>query len=334
MPSAKSKAPKESIGLAFQAMSSECEIRLEPCFDLLETQNEAQLEAQLIAAAKLAILEVQRIEQKYSRYRADSIVSRINVAAGTGLALTVDAETAALLDFAQSLHSLSDGLFDITSGVLRRAWDFKNKIVPTQKTLDAVLPLISWSNVEWRESAIKLPLPGMELDFGGFGKEYAADRAMAVLTAAGQRHGFINLGGDIRVLGPRANGTPWRFGIQHPRTGIDNKNDSKTIAHVDLMAGALASSGDYERYFEHEGKRYCHILNPITGWPVEHWASVSVTAPACIAAGALSTIAMLKGKDATLFLETQAASYLAVDGQMRLFQSTLVDEHGFSTASA
>jgi FAD:protein FMN transferase len=288
----------------------------------------------------LAILEVQRIEQKYSRYRADSIVSRINVAAGTGLALTVDAETAALLDFAQSLHSLSDGLFDITSGVLRRAWDFKNKIVPAQKTLDAVLPLIGWSQVHWCESAIKLPLQGMELDFGGFGKEYAADRAMAVLTAAGQRHGFINLGGDIRVLGPRANGTPWRFGIQHPRADAggcnttDSRSESKTIAHVDLMAGALASSGDYERYFEHEGKRYCHILNPITGWPVEHWASVSVTAPACVAAGALSTIAMLKGKDATLFLETQATSYLAVDGQLRLFQSASADQQGFSAASA
>jgi FAD:protein FMN transferase len=334
MPSLKSKAPKKSIGLAFQAMSSACEIRLETCFESLETQNEAQL----IAAAKLAIAEVQRIEQKYSRYREDSIVSRINLAAGTGLVLTVDAETAALLDFAHSLHNLSDGLFDITSGVLRRVWDFKNKIVPTQKALDAVLPLIGWSHVEWRELAIKLPLQGMELDFGGFGKEYAADRAMAVLTAAGQRHGFINLGGDIRVLGPRANGTPWRFGIQHPRYDTrgddtpDNKNESKTIAHVDLMAGALASSGDYERYFKHEGKRYCHILNPITGWPVEHWASVSVTAPACVAAGALSTIAMLKGNDATLFLETQTASYLAVDGQMRMFQSALVDEHGFSPA--
>ncbi len=338
MPSRKRKTPTKSIGLAFQAMSSACEIRLEPCFESLATQNEAQLEVQLIAVAKLAIAEVHRIEQKYSRYRADSIVSRINAAAGNGLAITVDAETAALIDFAQSLYTLSDGLFDITSGVLRRAWDFKAKIVPTQKVLDAVLPLIGWSQVEWRESAIKLPLQGMELDFGGFGKEYAADRAMAVLTAAGQRHGFINLGGDIRVLGPRANATPWRFGIQHPRAdaqaGNSDGSESKTIAHVDLLEGALASSGDYERYFEQEGKRYCHILNPITGWPVEHWASVSVTAPACVAAGALSTIAMLKGKNATLFLETQAATYLAVDGQMRMFQSASAAAHGFSAASA
>jgi thiamine biosynthesis lipoprotein ApbE len=185
---------------------------------------------------------------------------------------------------------LSDGLFDITSGVLRRVWDFKAGRVPQPEQLHSVLPLIGWSQVEWNGQTIRLPRAGMEIDFGGFGKEYAADRAMAVLHATGQRHGYVNLGGDIRVLGPRADGSAWRFGIQHPR------QPEATIASVELAEGALATSGDYERYFEQGGRRYCHILDPHTGQPVSHWAGVSVTAPACVAAGALSTIAMLKGR--------------------------------------
>ncbi len=305
-------ATMDSYGFSFSAMSSVCEIRLE-----------GDDEPMLAAAAQAAIDEVHRIEHKYSRYRADSIVSRINAAAGCGEPVPVDDETASLLDFAGQLHSLSDGLFDITSGVLRRVWDFKSGSPPDPEHLAAVLPLIGWGHVRRQGSSIELTRTGMEIDFGGFGKEYAADRAMAVLAASGQRHGFINLGGDIRVLGPRTDGRPWRFGIQHPRDVGD------TIAAVDMVAGALATSGDYERFFEHEGRRYCHILDPRTGWPVESWASISVTAPACVAAGALSTIAMLKGSRALDFLSTQGATWLAVDTSLRHHQSGPSDEGPF-----
>jgi thiamine biosynthesis lipoprotein len=300
-------ASMNSFGFEFQAMSSTCEIRL----DCAAGDDEPAL----AAAAQQAIDEVHRIELKYSRYRADSIVSRINTAAGGDAAVPVDAETAALLDFAGQLHALSDGLFDITSGVLRRAWDFRAATLPEPSALRALLPLIGWPQVAWQDQRIRLPRAGMELDFGGFGKEYAADRAMVILAAAGQRHGFVNLGGDIRVLGPRTDGSAWRFGIQHPRQLGDNGQN--TIASVEMLEGALASSGDYERFFELDGRRYCHILDPRTGWPVSSWASVSVTAPACVAAGALSTIAMLKGEQALDFLATQSATYLAVDTSMR-----------------
>ncbi|HRI17612.1 MAG TPA: FAD:protein FMN transferase, partial [Burkholderiaceae bacterium] len=178
-----------SLGFGFQAMSSVCEIRLdgddEPAF---------------AAAAQRAIDEVLRIERKYSRYRADSIVSRINAAAGSDTAVEIDAETAALLAFAGGLHAASDGLFDITSGVLRRVWDFRAGRPPEPAALAAQLPLIGWPQVEVGDGRVRLPRVGMELDFGGFGKEYAADRAATLLEAAGLRHGFVNLGGDIRVL--------------------------------------------------------------------------------------------------------------------------------------
>ena len=288
-------------------MSSACEIRLDG--------RAGDGEPALAAAAQRAIIEVRRIEAKYTRYRDDSIVSRINAAAGARTPVEVDAETAALLDFAAQLHASSDGLFDITSGVLRRAWDFRAGRVPEPAALAELLPLIGWAQVEWQGQRMRLPRAGMEIDFGGFGKEYAADRAMAVLAASGQGHGFVNLGGDIRVLGPRADGSAWRFGIQHPR------RCEATIASVDMREGALASSGDYERFFELDGRRYCHILDPRTGWPVTSWASISVTAPACAAAGALSTIAMLKGPQALAFLATQGATSLAIDTSMRRFQS-------------
>ena len=297
-------SPMNSCGFDFQAMSSACEIRLDG--DHTPARQ---------AAAEQAIAEVRRIEQTYSRYRSDSIVSRINAAAGSGVPVRLDAETAALLAFASQLHALSDGLFDITSGVLRRVWDFRAARLPDPNALRGLLPLIGWSLVEWNDRAIALPRVGMEIDFGGFGKEYAADRAMAVLAATGERHGYVNLGGDIRVLGPRADGRAWQFGIQHPR------HADRTIASVAMTEGALASSGDYERFFDLDGRRYCHILDPRSGWPVIGWASFSVTAPACVAAGALSTIAMLKGDAALAFLSTQCATFLAVDGTLRILQN-------------
>ncbi len=147
----------------------------------------------------------------------------------------------------------------------------------------------------------------MEIDFGGFGKEYAADRASAVLANEGQCHGFVNLGGDIRVARPAPR---WRrLAVRHPASA-PRKERSRASRSAE---GALATSGDYERHFERDGRRYCHILDPRTGWPVQAWASVSVVAPACVAAGALSTIAMLSGPRAIAVLENECAGYLAID---------------------
>ena len=286
----------EDIGFQFSAMACDCEVRVAGL-----SRRKAE------PLAKLAIAEVQRIESKFSRYRAASAVSRINAAAGTGQSVEVDDETAHLLDFAATLHSMSDGLFDATSGTLRKAWDFRAGRLPEASQIDALLPLVGWQHVRWRDKRIELPRAGMELDFGGFGKEYAADRAATLLQQHGVRHGMVNLGGDIRLLGPRPDDRAWSLGIQHPR------DMHRMLATLALGTGALATSGDYERYFELDGVRYCHVLNPRTGWPVRAWRSVSVVAPACLAAGALTTIAMLKENDALAFLASQNVGYLAVD---------------------
>jgi FAD:protein FMN transferase len=291
------------LGFEFHAMGTACRIRLTGC-----SEPEAR------AAADAAIAEVRRIETKYSRYRDDSIVSRINAAAGSGVPIEVDPETADLLDFADRLHAYSEGLFDITTGVLRSVWDFRSARVPDPATVAAVLERVGWQHVRWQRPHVELTLPGMELDFGGFGKEYAADRAGTRLVERGIAGGLVNLGGDLRVVGPHADGRPWSLGIAHPRRA------GEVIAGIELSRGGLATSGDYERYFEQDGRRYCHILDPRTGWPVEHWQSISVTGPACLAAGALSTIAMLSGARAHALLRSQGVGFLTIDAQGRVHQ--------------
>jgi thiamine biosynthesis lipoprotein len=286
-----------SFRIPFEAMASPCEV-------VLAVDDEAQ--AQSLAAQ--AIAEVRRIETQYSRYRPESIVSRINAAAG-GEPVECDAETWSLLEFADQMFRASQGLFDITSGVLRQAWNFKQPRLPGADELAPLLARIGWSRVERRERTVRLPEPGMELDFGGFGKEYAADRAGALLQRLGARHGYVNLAGDMRFFGPKPDGEPWLIGIQDPR------RRGALIATLPVFHGGLATSGDYERFFELDGRRYCHILDPRSGMPVTHWRTVSVMAPLAVVAGNCCTIAMLAQADGLAFLRASGMNFLAVDAQ-------------------
>jgi len=288
--------------IPFQAMACACEVVIA-----------AEEEQAMFAIAQEAIAEIKRIESKYSRYRADSIVSRINAQAG-GEAVVCDAETNSLLDYAQALHAASDGLFDITAGILRRAWNFKLAQVPPTEDLAALCALIGWHRAEREAGSLRLPEAGMEIDFGGFGKEYAADRAAALLLERGASHGYVNLGGDIRVLGPKPEGQAWTMGIQDPR------QQGKIVASIPVPEGALATSGDYERYIEVAGQRYCHILNPHTGMPVQYWRSISVRAPLASLAGSCTTIAMLKEEQGLDYLKAAGVAYLAIDqrGEMHM----------------
>jgi FAD:protein FMN transferase len=290
----------------FQAMASPCRIRLVGPDETTATR-----------LATAAVAEVRRIEATWSRYRDDSVISHINAAAGRGRSITVDQETADLLNFAARLHQVSGGLFDITSGVLRRVWDFKSARLPAPAAVEAACSLIGWDRVHWDGRSIQLPEVGMELDFGGIGKEYAVDRVATLLLEAGQHSGLVNLGGDLRVLGPHPDGRPWQLGVAHPR------EPDHVLLHWPLAQGALATSGDYERFFETGGQRYCHLLNPLTGWPVQHWRAISVVAPACLAAGALSTVAMLSGPGALDLLREQQVEFVAIDATGRILSSAM-----------
>ena len=293
LPSCKSKP--SIYKLFFAAMASHCEVCL-AASDPLEAQ----------ALAQFAIAEVKRIEAKYSRYRPDSVISAITAQAGLDW-VVCDDETLYLMDYADGLFKKSGGLFDVTSGVLRRAWKFQEAKLPTPQTLQNLCGLVNWSSVQRDGRHFRLPQLGMELDFGGFGKEYAADHAAQAIQAHGVTHGYVNLAGDIRVIGPRPDGQPWVIGIQDPRC------PDKLIANIALTHGAIATSGDYERYFDLDSRRFCHILDPHDGLPVDFWRSVSVSAPSAMVAGGLATIAMLKQNQALAFLENENVLYLAVE---------------------
>ena len=282
----------------FEAMGSPCEIQL-----FAEHREEAE------RIAGVAIADVARLEALYSRYREDSLLSTINRVAAAGGSITVDEETAGLLNYADTCHAQSGGLFDISSGILRRAWRFDRGQLPDASLISDLLDKVGWRKVRWNPPVLEFPIPGMEIDFGGVVKEYAVDRAAALCSTEGIRHGVVNLGGDIKVIGPRADGSPWRIGIRHPR------REGAVIKSLLMTEGALATSGDYERCIQLNGIRYGHILNPRTGWPVRHMAAVSVVGDFCVVAGSASTIAMLREEGASAWLKELGLPHLWVDTQ-------------------
>ncbi|OIQ97079.1 thiamine biosynthesis lipoprotein ApbE precursor [mine drainage metagenome] len=278
--------------IRFLAMGSECALHL------YDGGEEAEL---------AAVDEVLRIERRFSRYRPDSLVSEINRAAAEGRAVELDPEASRLLDYAFACRAKSGGLFDLTTGILRRAWNFNEARLPSNDEIGRLLPYVGMDKLRWEPPVLSFPVPGVELDFGGIGKEYAADRAAAICRERGVRHGLVDLGGDLCVVGPPPDCGSWTVRIRHPRI------HDRPLAMVALERGGLATSGDYERYIEVGGNRYCHILNPATGWPARGLRSASAVAGTCLVAGSLTTIAMLKAAEGASWLESLGLPCLWVD---------------------
>lgn len=268
-----------------------------PC-ELLTEAASAKDAEELTA---LVATEAWRIEDKFSRYLGGNIIAEINSA--NGRPIEVDEETAQLLDFAATLHQLSDGAFDITSGVLRRAWTFDGgDRIPADETVTELLHLVGWKRCEWQAPVLQLP-QNMEIDLGGIGKEYAVDRAVLELRASAAVPCLVNFGGDLAITGPPQLRNAWSIGIE----GIELDAADKLI---ELRQGAIATSGDARRFVRRNGIRYGHVIDPRTGWPVSDAASsITVAADTCTQAGTLATLAMLRGRDAERFLDGQAEQY-------------------------
>jgi len=280
----------------FKAMGTLCEIQL-----FSEHPGKAT------RLSKRIIADVERLEAKYSRYRQDSFLSKINQIALQGGSITVDNETADLLNYAETCYQQSEGLFDITSGVLRGAWRFHSERLPTQEQISLLLAKVGWGKIDWKAPILDFLIPGMELDFGGIVKEYAVDRDATLCREADINHGLINLGGDIRLVGPREKGEPWRVGVGHPRI------PGEVLINLAVSRGAVASSGDYERCIVIDGVRYAHILNPKTGWPVKYLVAVTVISDFCVIAGSASTIAMLKEEQGPEWLKALGLPHIWMD---------------------
>ncbi len=279
----------------FSAMASPCEV-------LVDTEDLAEARS----ALRLAADEAHRIERTFSRYRDDNIIHRIN--RSEGRPVTVDDETASLLDYAATCYEISEGLFDITSGVLRRVWTFDGRAeVPTRKAVREALEHVGWDRVEWERPVLTLPA-GMEIDLGGIGKEYAVDRAAALIAERIGAPFLVNFGGDLFASGARRDGGPWQVGVDDPaRTG------KAVLYRAELERGGLATTGNARRYVMSDGRRLSHILDPRTGWPIEDPPqSVTVVAGTCLEAGTLSTLAYLQGPGAAAFLEEQGVTFRVV----------------------
>lgn len=269
-------------------MASQCEA-------LLDTEDPILFESYFSKIKDEAL----RLEQKYSRYRNDNIVFKINHSNGQEIKL--DEETSSLMDFAFQCYKMSDGLFDITSGVLRHIWDFKKsrkniENFPDSDEIRSCLKKIGMNRLSWKNSKLKME-PGMEVDFGGIVKEYAVDKCAAFFSEKAPA-ALINFGGDLRATKPPHSGS-WSVAIEELFKAGDQR------ANLELKKGAIATSGDTNRYFEHNGKRYSHILNPRTGLPVSNGvATITVNAETCTLAGVLATVSHLQDQPGR-FLEEQ-----------------------------
>ena len=286
---------------SFKAMGSFCEIQL---FD------ETRIRAKNIV--KQLVDEVARLEKKYSRFREDSFLNEINSSAGNKLGLAIDDETQSLFNHALNCFEQSSGLFDISAGALNEIWDFKKELVPSQSQIDVAQSHVGLNKISCKDCHIHLPRD-MQIDFGGIVKEYAADSVARLARSLGAEHGLVNLGGDFSVIGSQPGNKPWAVGISSPvsKSGI--------MAKIDLLEGGLASSGDYERFFMHEGLRYSHILNPMTGWPSSGLRAVSIAANLCSVAGSVATIAMLKSElEAKAWLKDSGLAYVYMDSKEKI----------------
>lgn len=278
--SAQSQAAGGWSKLSFQAMSTVCRVHYH-CPD-----------AKLAKAFEQDVLKwVAGFEARYSRFLADSLISRINAAAGQDW-VDIDPETEALFNLCQEMIFFTRGVFDPTSLPLIRLWNWKATppVIPTETQIASARELVGWNKFQRRPGRIFLPRPGMSIDLGGIGKEYAVDRVLTMALDRGLQNVLVDFGNDVRVHGHPPERGAWHIGLEEPH------KPGSCWTGVAVTNQAVATSGDYVRRFVHEGRRYGHILDPRTGYPVNNgMLAASIVAPHCTFAGILSTTVFVLG---------------------------------------
>jgi len=306
-------------GLALPAFLSSCALRAKDaeeiqatffCFDTVCAIG-GVMNHRLLEAAEERCHE---FEGLLSRTLPDSDVGRINAAKGAGV--DVDPRTADLVTRALTYCEASDGLFDITIGAVSSLWDFHEGVVPTPEQIADALPHVGYECVQVSGTTVRLDDPEARIDLGGIAKGYVSDVILDELAAQGVQSAYVNLGGNVKVLGGKPDGSPWRVGIRDPRPDAD---EGQSVARVELTGGSVVTSGLYERQFELDGRRYWHILDPRTGYPVE----------SDIASATIVSERSIDGDGYTkpLFMMDKAAALAWADEHEGL-QVLLVDEDG------
>ncbi len=251
---------------------------------------------ELDAALAAAVTEMERVEDLMTDWRP-SPLTRLNAEAGNGPQV-VPAELARLVARALQIGELTGGAFDITYAGAGKLWDFKRDppLLPDAARIAAALAVVDYRTVHVDLDANTVELPaGARIGLGGIAKGYGVDRAMQVLLDHGVKHGMVNAGGDLKALGKRF-GKPWEIAIRHPR------DREHVVASLPVANTCVVTSGDYERFFEYEGKRYHHILDPRTGYPSTGCMSTTVVAPDAAFADALATALCVIGSEAGMEL--------------------------------
>lgn len=267
--------------LSFAAMGTRCEVQYAaPGGD-----------AQARSFERAATSWVHAFEAKYSRFRPDSLISRINAAAGRA-PVEIDAEMEGMLKLCEMLHFMTNGVLDATALPLMRLWNYKAEQprVPTGAEIAAARALVGWKKVQWSAGKIFLPLEGMALDFGGFGKEYAVDMVAQLAIDHGLPSALVDFGHDLRAIGTPPGRPAWHIGLEDPN------RPGAAAGSIGVVGKGVASSGDYLRCFTADGKRYGHIIDPRTGSPVANGCrQATAIASSCLQAGVLSTTAFILG---------------------------------------
>jgi len=247
--------------------------------------------AQGDAAIEAVLAEMRRVDAAMSTYKPTSELSMVNARAAEE-PIKITPELFDLLSTSLEYSRITDGAFDITYASVGYMYDFRKHVRPDDKQIAAALPGINYRHVELdrKNSTVHFARPGVRIDLGGIGKGHAVDRGIAVLQARGIEHALVTAGGDSRIIGDRF-GQPWVVGIRHP----DRKDE--VIARIPLEDAALSTSGDYERYFDEDGVRYHHIIDPKTGHSASKVRSATIIGPTATRTDGLSKTAFILGPE-------------------------------------
>ena len=265
-------------------------------FPALGTQCEVQYAApggdtQAAVFERAVVDWVTAFEAKYSRFRPDSLLSKINAAAGADW-MHIDAEMEAMMKLCDTLFFMTQGVMDPTALPLIQLWNYKTDTprIPAPAEIEAARALVGWKKVQRAPGKVFLPEKGMAVDFGGFGKEYAVDMTAQIATEHGIVSALVDFGHDLRAIGAPPGRPAWHIGLEDP------KAPGTAAGSLAIVGKGVASSGDYIRGFVIEGKRYGHIIDSRTGRPVTNGCVQStVIAANCLQAGVLSTTAFVLG---------------------------------------
>jgi len=258
------------------------------------------------AAIDAVMAEMRRIDALMSHYKPESELSQINLRAAVE-PVRVDRELFDLLKLSLHFSEITDGAFDITYAGVGRLYDYRLHIKPTEAQIQAALPTVNWRNLilDPDKLTVKFARAGMRIDVGGIGKGYAVDRCIAILQALGFNHALVTAGGDSRIIGDR-DGRPWVIGIRHP----DDPN--KIVTRLPLADTAMSTSGDYYRYFDENGVRYHHIIDPHTGHSASRVRSATILGPTATETDGLSKTAFVLGAEKTLEIINRMPKFDAI----------------------